>query len=298
MAAQASGQEITIKSGDYQARIVTAGAGLAALTHQGVDIVLPHSVDEVAIGYQGKTLLPWPNRIFDGRYTWQGQEFEVPVNDTTYNSALHGLLMWTDWNIIHSDSDSTTLGVTLPAQPSYPWILQCWVTYAIHADTGLSISVGAKNLSTQPAPFGISHHPYLTIDQKDNAGFIVSVPANSVLGAGEDKRPSGIVPVADTGLDLRKPVVIGDRQIDHAFTDLPGAWVARISDPESGRFVDLSSSAPWAQVFTADGVGRSSIAVEPMTCAPDAFNNGYGLIELAPGEAKELSFTISSGIDA
>ena len=77
----ASGREIVLQAGDYEARIVTVGAGLAGLRYRARELVVPHGVGECPPGYLGKVLMPWPNRIAGGSYSWEGTSYDLPVDE-------------------------------------------------------------------------------------------------------------------------------------------------------------------------------------------------------------------------
>ena len=293
----ASGREIVLESGDYRARIVTVGAGLAGLSLAGHDLVIPHSVEEIPAGHLGKMLLPWPNRIADSTYEWNGARYEVDRTERSTGAALHGLMSWVEWDIVHADQDSATLGAFLAPRKGYPWALETWVTYALNADSGLSVSVHTKNIGTQAAPYGVSSHPYVTLNGAPNDSYELSIPATSILEVDEKLTPVGKRPVADMGRDFTRPRILGDLTIDHAFTDLPeGEWTVTIRDPESGMSVALSSDAKWVQVYTAEVLDREGIAVEPMTCPPNAFNSHEDLIVLEPGHSHTLTFSIRGSL--
>lgn len=293
----ASGTEIRLSSGAYEARIVSVGAGIAGLTLDGADLVMPHAADELPDGYLGKTLMPWPNRIAGGAYTWEGVEYRVPVNEPATGAALHGLMTWVDWDIVHADSDSATLGAFIAPRYGYPWALEAWVTYALSEERGLSVTLHATNIGDEPAPYGVSSHPYLTLDNAPNAGYELSVPAASILEVDERLAPVALRPVGELDRDFRTGRLLGDQSVDHAFTGLPeGDWAVTLRDPLSGKSVSLTAEAPWVQVFTADHLGRRSVAVEPMTCPPDAFNSHEGVIVLAPGQSHSMTFTISGDL--
>ncbi|WP_022868277.1 aldose-1-epimerase [Schaalia vaccimaxillae] len=293
----ASGTEIVLYSGDYQARIVTVGAGLASLTLDGHDLIIGHRADEIPQGYLGKTLMPWPNRIAHSSYTWEGVEYQLPINEPSTGAALHGLVVWQDWSIIHSDLDSATLGTTIAPQPGYPWPLDVWVTYALDAKRGLSVTLTAKNVGSGPAPYGVSLHPYLTVDLAPTDSYELTAPVATVLLTDEKLNPAGLEPSADHGFDFTETRVVGSTQIDNAFTDLPeGEWTVTLRDPSTGISSSLTSNCRWVQLFTADNIGRTGVAVEPMTCPPNAFNTGEDVIVLAPEEEHTMTFTISGQI--
>ncbi len=86
-----SGQTVSLAAGDYHATIVTVGAGLAELTFQGCHLVIPHKPEEMPLAHLGKVLIPWPNRIANGCYRYQGQEYQLPINEHSSKAAIHGL---------------------------------------------------------------------------------------------------------------------------------------------------------------------------------------------------------------
>ena len=93
----ASGREVSLTAGDYRARIVTVGAGLAGLTYRGHELIIPHSVDECPPAYLGKVLMPWPNRIAEGTYSWEGTSYDLPVNEHAFGTSLHGFVAFQEW---------------------------------------------------------------------------------------------------------------------------------------------------------------------------------------------------------
>lgn len=290
---QASGTEIRLRSGAYEARIVSVGAGIAGLTLKGADLVMPHAADELPDGYLGKTLMPWPNRIAKGTYTWEGTEYQVPVNETSTGAALHGLMAWVDWNIVHADNDSATLTSFIAPRYGYPWALEAAVTYALHAQRGLSVTLHATNITDQPAPYGVSSHPYLTLNNAPNANYELTIPARSILEVDAELTPVTLRSVSELDRDFQRGRLLGEQVVDHAFTDLPQeGWTVTLRDPSHTQFVSLSADTPWVQVFTADSLGRQSVAVEPMSCPPNAFNTHNDLIVLAPGQSHSMTFTI------
>jgi aldose 1-epimerase len=127
------------------------------------------------------------------------------------------------------------------------------------------------------------------------------VPARTVLRSDERGLPTGKEAVEGTEYDFRKPMRIGSTTLDHAFTDLErdqdGLARVELRDPDHGTRVWLwvDESYPYLMLFSGDplpDVHRRSLAVEPMTCPPNAFRTGDGLIGLEPGS----SFTSTWGI--
>ena len=124
-------------------------------------------------------------------------------------------------------------------------------------------------------------------------------PAGLAYEADEHMIPVTAHPAGDLGLDFRSPRLIGSTSIDHCFTELPvGTWTVTLRSPASGVGVSLSSDVRWLQVYSADDIDRVGVAVEPMTCPPDAFNSGTDVVALEPGATHTLSARIAGTVTA
>ncbi|UWX97796.1 aldose-1-epimerase [Arthrobacter zhaoxinii] len=297
-----NGHPVELAAGDYRATILPVGAALAGLTRGGRHLVLPLDPDTIPQAFTGKVLMPWPNRIVGGRYTFEGTDYQVPVNEPETGMALHGLVAWDAWDVVESSPERVVLRHRLMGQPGYPFQLELEAVYALDAESGLSVELTAVNAGTASAPYGVSAHPYLTADQVSVDRCVLDVPAAQVLGGPEQPgRPLDLSELRDTAgtvLAFSAPEPIGARTADHAFTGLPdGDWQVTLTDPETGVGSVLSSvgkDAPWLQVYSGEKMDRLGVAVEPMTCPPDAFNSGEGLIVLAPGEEHRLAYRIAA----
>lgn len=288
---------VELTAGDYSATIVPTGAGLARLSMGGRAIVVPHEVDELPPGYLGKTLVPWPNRITGGTYEYAGAVHEVPVNEPATGAALHGLACWSVWDVVEQSADHVRLELELAPRYGYPFHLRSAVTYRLSADEGLSIAITTTNIGRETAPYGASTHPYLSCDGRPVDECVLRSPARSVLEVDERLSPLEVLSVAELGLELPGDRPLGDKRIDHAFTDLPAeGWTVSLTDPETGLTSRLHATAPWMQIYSGEHVGRRGVAVEPMSCPPDAFNSGTDLVELAPGEEHTLELRIDASL--
>ena len=290
----ASGREVILSAGDYEARIVTVGAGLAGLTYRGHDLVVPHSVNECPPGYLGKVLMPWPNRVAGGSYSWEGTSYDLPVDEPAFGTALHGFVTFQEWDIVEAGSSSVLLRTLIAARYSYPWTLAVSARYSLDPDAGLSVDLSATNIGEGTAPYGVGFHPYLAVDGLPADELELENPAAIIYEANESMIPVAAHDVSSFGLDFRSPAIIGASRLDHAFAGLPkGTWAVTLRDPASGVGVSLSSDARWLQVYSADYIGRVGVAVEPMSCPPNAFNSGTDVVALGAGETHTLSARIS-----
>jgi aldose 1-epimerase len=185
-------------------------------------------------------------------------------------------------------------------QSGYPFRLRCRIDYRLSAG-GLTVTTTVRNESPRPAPFGLGFHPYLSAAAAEGGlvdGLELTIPAETRLLL-EGGLPVGREPVAGTATDFRAGRQIGERVLDDAFTDIQrGAGeLARVS--VDGVRLWAGPGFDYLQVFTGDTLSpsarRRGLAVEPMTCPPNALATGEGLIRLDPGASVELEWGIDPG---
>ncbi|WGL51395.1 aldose 1-epimerase family protein [Nocardioides sp. BP30] len=298
-----SGAQVELRHGRYTAHIASVGASLRALRHDGRDLVVPFDADEVRPAYRGAALAPWPNRVVDGRYTFDGVAHRLPLTEPARCHALHGLAIWLDFAIAEQSATEVVLTATIEPQTGYPWRVPVTVHHTL-TDDGLHTRISARNDSTTRAPVGLSGHPYLVAGRGRVDDWTLELPAERFLVVDEDRLiPQYVESVATDGtFDFRSARRIGATFIDHAFTaldrDRRGLATVRLTTAEgTGVGLAWDEASPWVQIHTADrpdapDISRIGLAVEPMTCAPDAFNSEAGLIVLAPGESAAAGWTI------
>ena len=293
--------ERTLVRGDQKAIIVETGAGVRSYTVEGVHVLAGYRPERVSPSARGQWLVPWPNRIRDGKYTFDGEEHVLPIQDPEPDSAIHGLARWVPFQVLDQDAARVDLGAVLPARLGYPWPLEMRVSWELTAE-GLSSRLTVRNLASEPVPFGAGTHPYLSaggsLRELINAGDITIPGATRLTGENAFLTERKAV---DSDDDFRTARRIGNHHLG-LYTDLDrdsDGLAHVVFDREDGWQVRLwqDESWPFVLLYTADQVSdsegrRASVAVEPMTCAVDAFNSGDGLITLQPGE----EFTGSWGI--
>ena len=238
--------------------------------------------------------MPWPNRIAGGSYSWEGTAYDLPIDEPTFGTSLHGFVAFQEWEIAEAGPSSVLLRTLIAARYSYPWTLMASARYSLDAERGLTVELSATNIGEGTAPYGVGFHPYLAVDDLRADALELVNPASTIYEADASMIPIAAHDVASYGLDFRSPAIIGDSRLDHAFAGLPeGDWSVTLRDPASGVGVSLSSDARWLQVYSADYIGRVGVAVEPMSCPPNAFNSGTDVVALGPGESYTLSARIS-----
>lgn len=297
-----NGEEFRLVSGDYTASIVQRGGALRRLTFQGRDLVVPFDAAAPVPDFRGIIAAPWPNRIADGSYRHDGDVLHLPLNEPARRTALHGLVFDQLWTFQAGSADTLSLSCELGDSPGYPFRLGLQLDYRLDAVGGLHTTVTARNLGERSAPYGVCPHPYLVAGPAALDEWILEVPAGSFLEVTADRLlPLDTRPVVGHEFDFRTPRTIGATEIDHAFTDIThdddGTARLVVRDP-SGTGVGMSwdQSCPWLQIHTADQPAplpsRVGLAVEPMSCPPDAFNSGQDLVRLEPGAVHEAFWSI------
>ncbi|MDT4938875.1 MAG: aldose 1-epimerase [Pseudonocardiales bacterium] len=283
-----TGEQYRIIAGDHDATIVEVGAGLRRYTHRGRDVTFGYHENELTPKGCGAVLVPWPNRIRAGRYTFDGADYQLALTEVARGNASHGLARWARWLAVRHTTDSVTLGLDVVPQPGWPFELRVEVTYALDARTGLSVSTVARNTGMRRLPFGIGFHPYVAIGHEPLSAVSVRLAAAERLVTDDASIPVGKRAVAATPYDLSGGGRLGRLRLDDAFTGLARDGgrtnVVVRAGRGTGARLWLDERFGYVQVFTAEVLahGAGGVAVEPMTCPADAFNSGDGLLVLEP----------------
>ena len=303
MSAPLSGTRVRLECGPYVAEIASVGASLRSLTAGGRDLVVPFAADAVRPLYRGAVLVPWPNRVVDGRYRFGGADQQLALTEPERGHALHGLVAWTDFRVAEVTVTRAVLEAEVPAQQGYPHRLAVTVTYTLDED-GLETRIRTENTGPDAAPYGTSGHPYLVGGAGHVDDWTLTVAAGQVLEVDPDRLvPTGLAPVAGGPFDFHEGRRLGDLFIDHAFTGLvrDASGLARLevrADDGHGAALTWDAACPWVQVHTGDRPepewNRAGLAAEPMTCPPDAFNSGTDLVVLQSGGHHEAAWRIAA----
>jgi aldose 1-epimerase len=301
-----SGDQFEIAGGGYRAVVTESGATLRVLEYDGRPVLHGFGEDEMSGAGRGQLLVPWPNRIRDGEYTFAGRDLQLGLTEPARHNATHGLARWAAWTSEELAASSVSLGYRLMAQTGYPWTVDLHVLYDLSAD-GLTVTQTATNLSDRPAPYASGAHPYLSAGDGPVDGWELTLPASTRLLSDERQLPVGEEDVAGTAYDFRIARPVGDLRLDDAFggleRDADGVATALVCHPATGRGAALwvDRHHHWLMAFSADDgwdPPRQALAVEPMTAPPDAFRSGRDLLTLNPaGEAGD-EVSVSWGIRA
>ena len=299
-----TGQQYDIEAGPYRATVTELGAGLRELGFDGRPLLAGYEPDQLPPAGAGQLLAPWPNRIEGGRYSFGGTEYFLALTEPARSNAIHGLTRWTAWTVVQHDASAVRLRSAPHGYQGYPFSVEIEAEYRLDPAEGLRVAITAHNRGSHAAPYGTGCHPYLTVGAPAVDECELTLPARSWLPMDDRGIPSGAPePVDGTDYDFRQPRKIGGTQMDHALTGLSRdggdrAWAHLAAG--SGARVSLWAGAgySWLQVFTGDPLGpdrrRKALAIEPMTCPPNAFVSGENLLTIEPDQ----SVTHAWGIQA
>ena len=288
--------KVHISLNEVSAVISTEGAALIGLSVDNFNLIEPNTRDGL---YAGKILAPWPNRIKDGKYTFNKKDYQLPVNEVSKNNSLHGLVANCQWDVIFQDQSKVILQHLLNQPDIYPGKLQLQVSYEI-IEQGVEISVLSENVGDISAPYGVSIHTYLVAGALvKNNELLLQLPSDQFLEVDAERLlPIKLQPVTGANFNFVSLKKISNLFIDHAFkysSDYPRS-ISLLNAEGQGAEVIFDEQSNWIQIHTADrdlrADSRMAVAIEPMTCPPDAFNSGIDLIVLEPGKKHEYKLKI------
>lgn len=286
-----TGEQFEITAGAARAVVTERGATLRAYEVAGLPYTETFAADaEPPLGC-GNILVPWPNRTASASWTYDGQRERLDVTEPQRGNAIHGLVRKRPWDVVSAETDTITLGIDIEAQQGWPVPLRTEVTYRV-AEQGLAVTHTVRNIGSQRVPFGLGTHPYLCAGNRDNDECVLELPVGqrlpldpaSMIPSGSPQPMSALG--GHTVAELRS-----ERPLDDPFTavtrDGDGYARYRLVHPDGGGVELWADEAfGWVQAFTPpEFAGRTgAVAIEPMTCPPDALNSGTDLVWLEPGQ--------------
>lgn len=263
-----------IRSGSSRAEILQRGAYLKSLVLDGNDI-LKQSLDDIPTHGGCAVLLPYAGRVRKGEYIYEGKRYTLPKNSE--GNAIHGFLKDAELHLIRGEASLIELGATL-VHAGYPTTLDVKIQYKLF-DSYLSIGCKTTNVGKQKAPLSIGFHPYFLAKSWE-----LNHECNvEKLEMKEGYFPDGKALSFDfNGRKLEKD------KFDDCFNFPCDAQLMT----DQTKLGIRKKNMPYAVVFNGKWAEDKSVAFEPYTSAPDAFNNGLGLIHLGQGESFECGFTV------
>ena len=294
--------ELTLLAGSRCVRAVITEVA-AAIRHLSVDDV------ELTAGYDddvtppfacGIVLVPWPNRVRDGRWTHHGRTLQLDITEPARGNALHGLLRNAPYQLVERTASSVTLRAQVFPQNGYPFRLDTAVCYTLATD-GLQVMHTVRNVGSACAPVAVGAHPFLRIGDVPTDSLTLTLSASRHIDVDERLNPIGVTPVDGTEWDLREGRLVATLDLDDAWSGVVtagGGSTHWLSAPD-GRTVSLWADKQFGYVqvfitreFPGAGELTTAVAIEPMTAPADSFNSGEGLRWLEPGECWSMSWAI------
>jgi len=295
-----SGEQISLVHGDLSAVITEVGATLRCFRIGSEPVVWEFPESEITSGARGQVLAPWPNRLEDGSYRFGDRVGKAALDEPDRHNAIHGLVRWMPWKLEARSQDKAKLSCVIHPQPAYPFRVRLELDYDL-GDGGLVVTWGATNTGDDDAPFGIGFHPYLAAGPGGIDEARVELPASRRLLLNDRGLPVGDETVQGTAFDLAGTSLAG-LVLDDCYTDLTvgtdGRWHCRLVLPKACSEIWADAVFGYVMCYTPGSPTepsqrRPAVAIEPMTCPPNAFRTGTGLIELVSGERREASWGIS-----
>ncbi len=299
-----SGEQFELTHADQRVVVVEVGGGLRMYSARGRDILDGYALNAPSTSGRGQVLAPWPNRLQDGCYEFDGRRHQLPLTEPEHHNAIHGLVRWASWTVGEREQHRVVMQHMIHHQPGYPFSLGLSIEYSL-GDGGLRVQTTATNRGREACPYGSGAHPYLTLGTATVDPVLLRVPAHTVLLSDERDLPAGTASVDGTEYDFRAARPLGSTVLDNCFTDLErdddGLARVALHNPDDGAALALwvDEAYPYLMVFTGDplrDVARRSLAVEPMTCPANAFRTGTSLIHLQPGESFVSTWGITGDV--
>lgn len=269
------------------------GASLQKLSSDGVDIIDGITNNEDGLNtynnnYNSSFLFPFPSRIPEGKYVFNNQEYVLECNEVALNNALHGHIYNKNFTIKHTETTKNSIAITFSylddgSTKGFPFPYQIEIKYTFSQDK-LNIEFNVYNKGETAFPFGIGWHPYFKT--KNLSESILDFEAENQYLLNDKMIPEREIP-----LKYNTPLRINNTFLDDCFITKKSN--ASFKTNEYTIDLDFSSKSPnsFLQVYTPKK--RESIAIEPMTCSGNCFNNKNGLLVLEPNNKFEWSIHLN-----
>jgi galactose mutarotase-like enzyme len=288
----ATGDQWVIGHGHQRAVITEVGATLRSFTVADRPVIEGFGPTEWSHGGRGQVLAPWPNRLGDGRYAFEETDAQAPLNEPSRRNAIHGLVRWLPWRMAGRAQNRVSMACDLHPSPGYPFTLRLTIEYRLGRH-GLVVVTDAENIGPTDLPFGLGFHPYLTVGAPTVDQVRLRVPCEQRLISDDRGLPTGSASVTATEFDFNQGRLIGVTRLDTCFTGLrrdpDGRARVELDHPDGHGGVTLWTDERFGylMVYTGDTLEpelrRTAVAVEPMSCPPDALRSGTDLVVLRPG---------------
>lgn len=298
-----SGDQYEISHGDQRVVVVEVGGGLRTYESAQGPLLDGYGHDQMCSGGRGQPLIPWPNRLRDGSYEFAGSRHQLVLTEPEAHNAIHGLVRWANWTVADRAGNRVAMRHVLHPQPGWPGALDLQIEYELD-DRGLTVTTTATNVGGSACPYGVGQHPYLTLGTERVDSLVLTAPGRHYLESDERGIPTGSRPVQGTRFDYTEPRQIAEAKLDTGYSDLDrdddgcARVVIEATGTDRRATLWMDRAYEYLMLFTGDTLApaarRRGLAVEPMTCAPNALQSGEGLVVLEPGARHLARWGISS----
>ena len=251
---------------------------------------------------KSSVLAPFPNRVADGKYEFEGKEHFLPINMPEENNSIHGFVEHEEFEVVGSSQTEEGYEIRLRlnadgGKEGYPFPFIMDIVYRL-SDAGLECETFVENTGSQNMPFGHGWHPYF---KTEGSVRDLQLQISEVEQIEVDDRliPTGVKTLFD---EFHEAAEIADTQLDTGFKLSGGEGSVVLTDIENDIQISVimdgeDNKYKYVQIFTPpDGCpAENTIAIEPMTCEANAFNSGEGLITLVPSEKFAGKFRVEVG---
>jgi len=260
------------------------GGSIQELIIDEISIIKSISLDESGLEkykttYPSAILFPFPNRVAQGKYSFNGEPFELEINEPEFNNAIHGLVSDKQFAVGEINDQSISLRYEHDSSHGFPFPFEFLITY-FFSEKGLSLKFEVTNLGTQSFPFGMGWHPYFELENYDHCRVDFSAEKKYV-------NDGKMVPI-DAETYTEEGIHLAEAELDSAYKLRSGHIV--LNSPRYQLRMDVPKDC-YLQLYTPEN--RTTFAIEPMTCIADAFNNEVGLKELSPRSSYVFETSIS-----
>ncbi|MGR3809794.1 aldose epimerase family protein [Jiulongibacter sp. NS-SX5] len=284
---------LTGKDGN-QAIIELTGATLSHLTLGNEDLIkYPLKEDDPKKGYPSAFLFPFPNRIRDGRYVFEGKEYSLDLNDTDSNNAIHGFVAFENFEVLEQSDKKAKLQYSYNGQhEGYPFPFTFTVEFSLSSNK-LSVKAEGENTGENNMPVGFAWHPYFGFGSEPIGEMTVKAPRREKMELSDRYIPTGEFETERAGV-----IPLKNNILDNVF---------RIADVDSAQEVSIEVRYKKKKLIVSQKAGKSKlnyfvlytpasrdcIAIEPQSCNTNAFNNEEGLVILKPGKKIKYEMSVS-----
>jgi len=277
-----------LRAGEWEAELrPEIGGSLAALRWRGIDVLraMPEGSTE-PLEASCFPLVPYANRIRDGRFGWQGRDVRLRANFPPEPHSLHGLGWQAPWDIVSQAGFKVAMLHSYAGNGGWPWAYDAEQRIRL-GDQGCAITLDLTNRADTPMPCGVGLHPYFRRRPETRVTF----EAGGMLELDAGLIPTGEIAGPARFADWHGGTALPPRTVDHCFCRWDGA--AQIED----GLVTIrmtARGASFVHVYApADG---SALCLEPVSHAPDAVNRApEEMTLLPPGCTASLTMRISAG---